>query len=110
MAGNRMGRVAAAGALLMAGWGGLSPARAQASGTLQASVTVVDDAVSRSVSAALPLLVQSRLESSPPSRSVSISLPGSSGTGDGSSVRAIIRELPFRGDARRLRVDIIYLN
>ena len=54
MSENRIRRTAVAAALVAGAWGAFSTARAQASGTLQASVTVIDDAVSRAVTAEIP--------------------------------------------------------
>lgn len=100
----RKSRTTAAGVLAVAAWGGLSPARAQASGTLQASVTVIDDPVSRSVSAGIPLLVRRP----PPGREqMPLPIPLNA---PADVVRATIRELPSDGAARRIRVDIVFLN
>ena len=89
--------------VLSAAAGAPGTARAQASGTLQASATVLDDAVSRSVLA--------RLAAAP---AITTDPPGS-----GSdpvellrleSVTAWLTERDRVGQALRVRLEIVYLN
>lgn len=107
MSRNRIGRTVAAGALLAGAWGAFSTARAQASGTLQASVTVIDDPVNRAIAAGLPAYLSLTPEDSlfrPQSllvdRGALRAVPG---------VRATVRELRAERSARRLRIDVVYL-
>jgi hypothetical protein len=102
-----MGRTVVAGALLLGAGAVISPARAQASGTLQASTTVVDDPVSRSVSAGIARLRPDHLEKRDSPLPVSIRLA------DHSSARATIHEIPSdagqRAGGRRIRIDVVHL-
>lgn len=96
------GLVAMVGGLCAAS-GLVGTARAQASGTLQASATVLDDAVSRSV--------LSRL--APPPADAGDLRP--SGTDPVELLRletvmASLTELGRDGQVRRVRVEIVYLN
>ena len=103
MAGNRVARAAAFVAFLLGAGGVLSPARAQASGTLQATTTVVDDPVSRAVSAELPrvlLRLPDRLASG-----LGTSIP----LADRYSAQAAVRELLPDAVGRRIRIDVVYL-
>ena len=89
-------------AALAAGAGALSTARAQASGNLRASVTVLDDLVSRRIAAQVEAFV---MDWSASSRPATVRLRPDSRDG----VAAKVRELERIGRLRRLRVEIVYL-
>jgi hypothetical protein len=103
MSRNRGAVVGLAVAVLAAGAGAFSPARAQASGNLQASVTVIDDLVSRTVTARLAAVLKKSTRSA-----TSDSPHPSIDPRDG--VAATLVELEPRGRLRRFRVEIIYLH
>ena len=109
MSENRIRRTAVAAALVAGTWGAFSTARAQASGTLQASVTVIDDAVSRAVTAEIPGYLSAPVGSSGIRRPRAVQLEAPGAPPDPQGVRATIRELPAGAGARRVRVDIVYL-
>jgi hypothetical protein len=97
---NLAGTLAVAG--LAATAGGFSTAHAQASGTLQASVTVLDDLVSRVVAAQL------EAESGRRDAKLRQLLPLEAYPGAG--VAASLVELDAEGPDRRLRIEIVYLH
>ena len=103
MSGIRLARVVLVAALLVGASGAISTARAQASGTLQASVTVVDDPVSRAVFSRLPALVR---EQSGPTRPHTMTFDLDTRYG----VRATVRELELEGTDPHVRVDVVHLN
>ena len=103
MSGIRLARVVLVAALLVGASGAISTARAQASGTLQASVTVVDDPVSRAVFSGLPALVR---DQSGPTRPHTMAFDLDTRYG----VRATVRELELEGTEPHVRVDVVYLN
>jgi hypothetical protein len=109
MSQNRIGRTAVAVALFAGAWGTFSTAHAQASGTLQASVTVLDDAVNRALAAQLQAHLTGAGRDSQSDRPRLIPLPDRSPLLDTQRARAVIRELPAEGAARHVRIDVVYL-
>ncbi len=89
-------------AAVTAGAGAVSTARAQASGNLQASVTVLDDLVSRSVAAQVESLAG---DWSAPAGSSAVPFELHPRQG----VTATVLELEPIDRLRRLRVEIVYL-
>lgn len=90
-------------AVLATSGGALSTARAQASGNLRASATVLDDLVSRRVGAEVESFVRDS-SASPRPATVPVGLDSRDG------VAATVRELERIGRLRRLRVEIVYLH
>ncbi len=102
MSGIQVGRIGLVVALLAGASGAASAARAQASGTLQASATVIDDPVSRAVLAELPALLE---------RSGTASLPLRSLIADERYIaRTTVRLLEPKGARPTVRVEVVYLN
>lgn len=108
MSQNRVGRTIVAFTVLAGAWGAFSAARAQASGTLQSSVTVIDDAVNRALAAELPAYL-SATEADASLRPGSIQRPDRGAVLDAGHVRAIVRDEPGERRARHVRIDVIYL-
>ena len=102
MSENRIRRTAVAAALVAAAWGAFSTARAQASGTLQASVTVLDDRVSQ--------VVRKRLAEFEDGGGPSAHAGEPRGKGGSEEIAATVTELPRVGAVRRIRVEVAYLN
>jgi hypothetical protein len=108
MSQNRICRTILASAFLAGAWGAFSAAVAQASGTMQASVTVADDAVNRALAAGIPAYV-SKAGNSGLLRPGALPLADRGSALDTRHVRATIRELPGERGARRVRVEVAYL-
>ena len=102
MSGSRFAATLLAAAALLGGSALGSTLRAQASGTLQASVTVLDDRVSRVVRERLAHFEVGGSRESYASGSDRI--PGSQG------MTAKVTELPPNGLVRRVRVEIAFLD
>ena len=102
MYGIRMAATAAALAALVCGSAIESTLGAQASGTLQASVTVLDDRVSQ--------VVRERLADFEFGGGTDAHAGEPRGNRGSEEIAATVTELPPVGAVRRIRVEVAYLN
>lgn len=102
MSGIRIGTPALALALLAGVSGAATTARAQASGTLQASVTVIDDPVSRSVFEEVSRAVSALTIGEHPG------VNGAIGVRLAGAAVASIVELEAVEERRRVRVEVVH--